>query len=96
MKQKTSNSIRALGNDENFITWFEFWHPKKAAALESEKEYNESVFNANANQDNLEASMTEKLSLMEKETKEKQMESFKMIAIVVVFAVMAFVVTKYV
>lgn len=96
MQKKANTSVRPLGNDINAITWYEFWHPRKAAALAAEQDYNDRVFDENANQDDLEADMTYKLSLMEKEFEEKKLETIKMITITVVFAVVAFVLVKYV
>lgn len=52
-------------NDENYLSWFEFWHPKKAAALASEERYNEALLDAKGDQDELDANMSLWLSLLE-------------------------------
>lgn len=96
MKNKINTSNKALSNNINYLSWYEFWHPRKAAALAAEEKYNKNIIDANSNQDDLEAAMTYKLSLMEKKFEEKKLETIKMITITVVFAVVAFVLVKYV
>jgi hypothetical protein len=81
-------------NDVNHITWFEFWHPRKAAALEAEQDYNESAFGANWNLDQLEAQTTLELSEQEKEIRLAQLELYKNIGIAVVFIALVIAIIK--
>lgn len=84
MKLKTGHN--GVWIKTNYMTWFEFWHPAKAKALEAEKELNKSIFQANENQDQLEAMMSLRLT---------QMENLKIIVLVVLGIVGFFLINKY-
>ncbi|MDD3687683.1 MAG: hypothetical protein PHE56_13075 [Bacteroidales bacterium] len=96
MKAKTQMGNRALMNEHNYADgwWFRLWHPRKAAALEAEQEYNESVFDANWNLDQLEAQTTLELSEQEKEIRLAQIELYKNIGIAVVIIALIVVIIK--
>ena len=62
-----------MRNKRNYISWFEFWHPGKAAALKSEEKLNQNIFLANQAQDELEAQTSIDLT---------KLDNFKMLAII--------------
>lgn len=96
MKQKLNTSSKPLGNLYNFLTWFEFWHPRKAASMSAEDKFNVDNRYSNAEQDRLEAEMSYKLSEIQRKVQEQQMETITTISIALVIGVIVFVVAKYI
>ena len=97
MKEKLTNiPEKKIRNQKNYMSWFEFWHPRKAATMAVENEYNDDNREANAVQDRLEAETTLKLTEQERILAEKQLETYQTIGIAVVIAIIVFVVIKYV
>lgn len=77
---------QGIWKKSNYISWFEFWHPAKAEALKAEQELNNTLLRANAQQDQLEADMSLKLTLA---------ENAKMIILVVLAFIGFIVINKY-
>lgn len=79
---------------KNYLTWFEFWYPGKAAALEAEKQRNAAAIAANQSQDNLEANTSITLSKLQAEYEGDMNTLYQNLAIVAVFGIILFILLK--
>lgn len=93
-KQNKSNSL--LIQPVNYMSWFEFWHPRRAAALEAEQERYLAELAYNKEQDKVEADTSVKLTDIDKEAALIRAENQKYIIVAIIVVVMTYLIIKFI
>lgn len=96
MRTKQNKSNSPLIQPVNYMSWFEFWHPRRAAALEAEQELYLAEVAYNKEQDKLEADTSVKLTDMDKEAALIRAENQKYIIVAIIVVVMTYLVIKFI
>ena len=93
-KQNISNS--PLIQLVNYMSWFEFWYPRRAAALKAEQERYLAEVAYNKEQDKLEAETSITLTDMDKEAALIRAENQKYVIVAIIIVVMTYLVIKFI
>lgn len=94
IKQNKSNS--PLIQPVNYMSWFEFWHPRRAAALNAEQERYLAELAYNKEQDKVEADTSVKLTDIDKEAALIRAENQKYIIVAIIVVVMTYLIIKFI
>jgi len=96
VKTKQNKSNSPLIQPVNYMSWFEFWHPRRAAALKAEQERYLAELAYNKEQDKLEADTSIELTDMDKEAALIRAENQKYIIVAIIVVVMTYLVIKFI
>lgn len=96
MRTKQNKSNSPLIQPVNYMSWFEFWHPRRAAALKAEQERYLAELAYNKEQDKLEADTSVKLTDMDKEAALIRAENQKYIIVAIIVVVIIYLIIKFV